>query len=338
MILWALAFLCLVIGIRNLFSNLPFLQTGLGRQRLVLKRVSWRFQEFEELLSAGLVPSDEDWNQIRELPDPWGSLAFESLRDLRSQGGAMLPTLKRFRSLAQQHDSSLADAKAKSAQAFAQALICFALVPVFSGALYLLLPGVSEYPWKWGLASGFSLVLALTGALWILYMAEMARWCGLRGMAREWILLSQCTGEKFLALVRSGTPSDLAWIHACELLSKKSPDLALEWGRSVWGQGEETDKFPRRANLSQAGRQIIEAGYSLRKAIQVSLMEGRPCTDRVETALHALRQEMKAQSERELSLLGTRALKPLFLCVAPSILGLLLFGLWLTWQNTGAPL
>jgi hypothetical protein len=62
-------------------------------------------------------------------------------------------------------------------------------------------------------------------------------------------------------------------------------------------------------------------------------MEGRPCTERAEAALAALRQELRSAVERELGLLGTRALKPLFACVAPAVFLLLGFGLWLGWQQ-----
>jgi hypothetical protein len=78
---------------------------------------------------------------------------------------------------------------------------------------------------------------------------------------------------------------------------------------------------------------LAELGSSLRKAIQVSLMEGRPCTERAEAALLALSQDLKAQVSRELTLLGTRALKPLFFCVAPALMGLLFTGLFLGWDQ-----
>ncbi|MGZ3707838.1 MAG: hypothetical protein ACXWPM_03265, partial [Bdellovibrionota bacterium] len=74
---------------------------------------------------------------------------------------------------------------------------------------------------------------------------------------------------------------------------------------------------------------LAEAGRAIRKAVQVSLMEGRPCAERVESALQALRSEIQAWVDRELALLGTRSLKPLFLCVAPALLGLMAFGLYL---------
>ena len=102
--------------------------------------------------------------------------------------------------------------------------------------------------------------------------------------------------------------------------------LAERWGASVWKSAE---PGPDQRHSSAAMRALEEAGASLRKAVQVSLMEGRPCADRVETALACLRQDLRSQVERELGLLGTRALKPLFLCVAPALFMLLGFGFWL---------
>jgi hypothetical protein len=107
--------------------------------------------------------------------------------------------------------------------------------------------------------------------------------------------------------------------------------LALHWGYSVF----ETPKKPRLSASSSAASAILEAGSSMRKAIQVSLMEGRPCTERVESILLAFRQELRALIDRELGLLATRALKPLFIFVAPAIFGLLGAGVWLMWQGVG---
>jgi hypothetical protein len=53
--------------------------------------------------------------------------------------------------------------------------------------------------------------------------------------------------------------------------------------------------------LTGSEKILIEAGESIRKSIQVSLMEGRPCLERVETTLQGLRQDLKSQMERELS-------------------------------------
>ena len=165
----------------------------------------------------------------------------------------------------------------------------------------------------------------------MLSMMEQARWAGLPASQRAWIFASQCAGERFLALVRAGNPADIAWSRAGELLRVEAPALALAWGPSVWKE-KPAASTPCRPAAAQA---LVEAGDSLRKAVQVSLMEGRPCLERVEAALEALRHEIKALVERELSLLTTRALQPLFLFVAPPILGLLAYGLYLSWERLG---
>jgi hypothetical protein len=265
------------------------------------------------------------------LPGLWGPLIYQSLTELRSSGGALLPTLRRLRNLADEHQISLMDAKAKASQAMAQALVCSFLVPLFGTVLYFLLPGVSDHPYRWGTACLSSMVVALLGAAWLLHLSSNARWGGLLAQQRCWVLTSQCAGERFLALVRSGTPSDLAWTRACELLISEAPSLAAQWGSSVWSQSE---KIP--LSLNASARVLIETGGALKKAVQLSLMEGRPCTERVESALLALRQELRAQVDRELQLLGTRALKPLFICVAPSVMMLMGVGAWMTWVQVSA--
>lgn len=266
-----------------------------------------------------MLPTREHWEKLQNLSAPWGSLAHDSLQELRSSGSAVLPTLRRLKDLATGQLRALADAKARSSQALAQALMCTLLIPAFGGALYWLMPGVSEYPWIWGLLCCVSLAIAGVGALWLLSMTQDARWAGLPKNARSWILASQCAGERFLALVRSGTPADLAWTKAIELLSREAPALALIWGHSVW----KSAPLDQKSISNPTSRLFVETGEALRRAVQVSLMEGRPCSERVEAALSSLSHEIKARVEAELTLLSTRALKPLFLCVAPGVFILL---------------
>lgn len=323
-------FLGLRILHRELAPSLP--AVGIGRLRLQIRMVFQRIQEIEETLAAGMVPSESQWARLRDLPPPWGSVAYESVRELRASGGALLPTLKRLRELADFQARALAEARARSAQAQAQAASCGLLAPGFAFALYYCLPGVSDSPGIWFGACGVAMLFAGAGALWLLSLAEKARWAGLRPGARSWIFAAQCAGERFLALVRSGNPSDIAWTRACELLATEAPELAVKWGRSIWKEGSEP---PDRLSRGLAEQSLIDAGDSIRKAVQLSLMEGRPCLERVEATLGALRHELHAQVERELSLLGTRALRPLFLCVAPPILGLLALGIYLSFQQLG---
>jgi hypothetical protein len=78
---------------------------------------------------------------------------------------------------------------------------------------------------------------------------------------------------------------------------------------------------------------LMEAGINLKKAIQISLVEGRPCSERVESAAQSLRQEVQAKIDTELSKLPARALKPLFIFVAPSALALFAGGFFLAWDK-----
>jgi hypothetical protein len=302
---------------------------GISRQKREVHRVFQQLLEIEELLGAGMVPPANHWEALQTLSAPWGSLISDSLRELRASGGAVLPTLKRLKGLASDQERALADAKARSSQAMAQAGGCAMLIPVFGAVLYSLLPGVSEYPWTWSLACLIALLLAGMGGIWLLSMAENARWAGLPRSARNWILASQCAGERFLALVRAGSPADLAWVKTSELLSREAPGLAMAWGASIWKAA------PATHGLLPSGipsRILIDAGEGLRKAVQLSLMEGRPCGERVEAVLASLSHEIKSRTEAELSLLTTRALKPLFIFVAPGLFALLGLGLYFSFR------
>jgi hypothetical protein len=332
---WILCIGSLLLAIHLISKDLNVWANSIGvaAERKRLKSVSALLQELEEILTSGMIPSTAKWHALQALPGVWGSLTYESLNELRKSGGALLPTLRRLRALADEHQVSLMDAKAKSSQALSQALFCAFLVPVFGSLLYVLLPGVSEHSYQWSLTCFISLLIASLGSAWLLSLSSNARWGGLGVTQRDWVLSAQCAGERFLALVRSGTPSDLAWTQACALLIREAPSLAQAWGSSIWSQPSGTP-----AQLNASARVLIETGNALKKAVQLSLMEGRPCTDRVENSLLALRQELRSQVDRELSLLGTRALKPLFVCVAPSILLLMGVGMWMTWVQVSAGL
>src|SRR5262245_31026843 len=140
-----LSALALLLALRLLRTELssPF-GRGSG-ERVELARASSLFRELEELLSAGLLPKPERWEEVAALAAPWGPLAHESLCELRSRGGQVLPTLRRLRSLTEAQSRDLLQGKARSASALAQALGCAALVPLVSGALYLLLPDLAGH-------------------------------------------------------------------------------------------------------------------------------------------------------------------------------------------------
>lgn len=318
-----------MIGARIFFGELEDLIPALGSRakQKEVRQVSLLLLELEECLASGLVPDQKRWDALAALPKPWGALSYESVRELRASGGSLLPTLKRLRELAENQIRTLSEARSRAAQATAQAVVCAFLIPVMGTVFRELIPGVEERPVLWLAACFVAFVAALVGGLWLLALADAARWAGLKKAQRPWILAAQCAGERFLSILRSGNPADIAWSRACELLTLESPELALAWGHSVW-QAPQT----RSPSGSSAARALSDAGDGLRKAVQVSLMEGRPCGDRVESALNSLRHEIGTCIERELQLLPARALKPLFACVAPAILGLLAFGLYLCWM------
>lgn len=305
---------------------------GLSSQRRSLDQVVMLFQDLEDTLVTGMVPSHEKWEQLRALPNPWGSVSVDSLKELRDCGASLIPTLRRLKGLAEAHRTALEEARSKSSQALAQVMVCSFFVPVLGFGLYHLLPGMQNFFRFWLCCCGGALILSGIGALWLLQMTEVARWGGLKASRRSWILASQCAGERFLAVIRTGVPPDLAWAKSCELLTRVFPEglgmleLVEAWGYSVWDTPIALTKTPME-------RTIVEAGSSIRKAVQVCLMEGRPCTERVETVLLALRQDIGTHVEKELTLLATRALKPLFICVAPALLGLLACGLWVSTQE-----
>jgi hypothetical protein len=332
-ILWIISAFSGLFGLRLLSRDLNVWANSIGvvAERKNLRKIALQLREIEEALGTGLTPPVEKWNALSQLPAPWGALTYQSLVELRASGAALLPTLRRLRALAEEHEAALLDAKARSAQALSQAVLCAVLVPVFGSLLYVLLPGVDEHPYQWGLGCIVAMSLASIGSAFMLKLSGNARWAGLPEDCRPWILSAQCAGERFLALVRSGTPADISWTKASELLQKQAPGLALRWGASVW-----TEPAQLSPPKSAAALALVDFGRVLKRGVQASVMEGRPCGDRVESALQGLRQELRSQIDRELSVLPTRALKPLFIFVAPSILGLLFFGSYLSWTQVSA--
>lgn len=299
------------------------------RERERLARVLDALWMWEETLAAGLLPETTHWQRLRALPEPWGELIESGLQELRASGAALLPTLKRFRGLALDEDATLVEAQARTGQALAQALFCAGLVPVFGAVLYALLPGLNEHAGTWAGVCMLSLGGALGGARWMIALAEQARWGGLAVVDRPAVLAAFSAGEAFLAWIRSGSPADLAWIRAWDGLHRRQARLARAWGASVWEDGTSGV----RASKVPAFEVLARAGENLKRAVQASLMEGRPCAERVEAALAGTRKDFRAQVDRELASLATRSLRPLMGCVAPAIFVELLAALWLSWER-----
>ncbi|MEK7691574.1 MAG: hypothetical protein AAB425_11205 [Bdellovibrionota bacterium] len=300
-----------------------------ARERRALEAVTAHIFELQECLEGGISLTTDQWSRTEKLAEPWGRLIHESLQELRAQGGSVVPTIKRLRDLAHEHHRAIAEAQARAAQALAQAVVCAFMGPALGLCLYYVMPGIAEHLGAWLIVVAFCEALALSGALWMTAMAERARWAGLEGPTRDWMLLVQCAGERFLSSVRAGTPADLAWERIHRGLERDSRSLAAHWGGSVWNRPQ----IPIPRNPTE--RTLIALAHALRKAIQTSVMEGRPCTERVESELRGLRSDLRSQIDRELSLLVSRSMKPLFLCVAPSVFFLIGSALYFAWQTGG---
>ncbi len=321
MFLWSLTFALALFLAAEAWTRLPsFARESSGAK---VKAAENLFHELEETLASGLIPAEARWAKLRELEAPWNRLAFESLTQLRSEGAAVIPSLKRFRDLARRHFESLGEARARSSQAMAQAFVCGALAPLFSILLRALLPEVAEAGGAWWIITAVALALGLLSGAWIWKMVEGARWGGLASDEREWMLAVSVFGERLLALLRLGRAPDRAWTEALPMLP---PAIVTAWGSDPWKtEGAAAAREPK--NLREA---LLRSGVGYKKSIQASLWDGQPCSERIESALAAVRAETRAYQERELQLLPTRALKPLFLLTAPGILAILGFALFLS--------
>lgn len=329
MFFWILSTSCLLFGLRECVRDGTFARgkRGKGNELVSIARVRDAVHHFEETLASGNLPEPEDWLRLQHAPPPWGGLITESLTELRSQGASLLPTLKRFRELALAHEKSLRDAQARASGAMSQAMISAALVPVFGAFLYLLVPGLDERPFIWLAVCFAACASGGVAAAWLLDLSESARWGGLRPDARPWVLESLGFCERLIALLRSGLAPDLAWSRA---VGSVSPDLVVHWGADVWRSVPEAS-----TPATSLFESVTGLGVRLRRAIQTGLMEGTPCEERLEGVAQGLRTEIRAFQDRELSLLGSRALKPLFLCVAPSVLLLLVIAVWFSFRSSG---
>ncbi len=281
-------------------------------QRHSLVKVTRTLRDLEDTLRSGTIPGNYD--AFGQLDAPWGEFLSGSIQILRSAGAPLLPTLRRIRILAESQEVALLAARSGSTQAVAQATICTLLVPLVGTALGFFLPEVGDI---WLGACAFAFFLCMLAGLWLVQLADSARWAGLPASKRAWVLLAQIYGERFLGYMRSGMPPDVAWQQS---LKYQSTELSLRWGSSIW-QSVELVTGPEKL--------FVEFGASVKKAIQVSLLEGYACTERIESLLDGLRQDFHAQTQRELQLLGTRALRPLFICIAPALMALVMLALFL---------
>ena len=133
------------------------------------------------------------------------------------------------------------------------------------------MPGIAEHLGAWCIVVAFVRALALSGALRMTAMAEREpAKAGLEGRRAIGCCSCNAPAKAFLSSVRAGTPADLAWERIHRGLERDSRSLAAHWGGSVWNRPQ----IPIPRNPTE--RTLIALAHALRKAIQTSVMEGRP--------------------------------------------------------------
>jgi len=331
LVLWISTYCCLVLGLIGLGPLWHKFKWFLLENRAVLELRSsiHHLKLIEEMLESGQVPDQPVWDKIKFFPKPWAEVLSRSLSELRDQGAPVRPTLLRIRETLEAQVEFILDAKTKSSQAFSQAFLGLFLVPAFSLVLYFMLPGIQNSTKGFLMLSFFCFLLALTAFLWMFSMVESARFGDLRAENRHWLVSVHATLERILALISIGDPPDVAWKKAMGELSKIDPGLVSSWKLQVWDPDFRVS--PQIENQSE--RLVLGLGQELRKSIQTSLVEGRPCVDRIESVHRAFQVDLHSLISRQLSLLPHRCLKPLFIFVLPSILILMLGSFAISFQE-----
>ena len=292
---------------------------GQNRAVLELRRAIYELKLLQEMLESGMVPEAKQWEKIKSFPQPWGESLFASLMELRNQGAPVLPSLFRMQRTLEEQTELIQEAKVKSSQAFGQAILGMALVPIFSFVLYELLPGMEEAGKEFFLLSLFSLLLSSVAFIWMMSMADQARFGNIRSENRKWLVTVNSTLERVLALISTGLPADLAWRKSIEELAIFDKKLAQAWKSQVWDSD-----FSIKTTDNECEQLILGLGVEVRKSIQTSLIEGHGCLDRIESIHRAFLLDLKMRIGRELNLLPNRCLKPLFIFVLPAVMTLMI--------------
>jgi hypothetical protein len=318
MILWICTYACLIFGLHELKPTWYRLKLFLVQNKAVLelREAIYHLKLLEEMLESGNVPDQAAWTKIESFPKPWAEVLSQSLAELRDQGAPVLPTLSRIQKTLEDQVEFILDAKTKSSQAFGQAFLGLILVPVFGFVLYFMLPGIQNSPRSFFMLLLFSLLLSASAFVWMLSIVERARFGNLKSPQRHWLVSVHSTLERILALISTGNPPDLAWKKAMSELVVTDQVLVSAWKLQVWDPDFRVS--PLVDNESE--RLVLMLGQEVRKSIQTSLLEGRPCMDRIEAIHRSFQIDLHAFISRELNLLPNRCLKPLFIFVLPALM------------------
>ncbi len=292
-------------------------------EQKTLETIIERLGLLREKIQAGIPPEAQDWEALAALPKPWGPLSFRLLEHLREQGAAVVPALSRLELSARQEKRARSDAQVQTAQARSQIVLGLALVPIAATILALVLPSVQESWELWLGATTVAIALNGLGLKSVLDQIEQAVRGGLPQIKRGWPSQARCAGEAVLAYLRGGCPPDQAWMLAMDSLHHIDESHATVWGRSLWIEAE----LVRKGGSAESFFQSWGAG--LRRILHVALMEGYSSSERLEAALTSFSDEWNHRVLDQVSRSATKALRPLFLSLFPSLIGLVCLAVFL---------
>jgi hypothetical protein len=241
---------------------------------------------------------------------------LQILLQMRQRGAPILPTLEQQIQQMEYEQESKRLSDQKSAPARSQAILLSLMIFVFGVSLFFMVPEIQSELGIWVFVVLVAQVLSLLGTFWILRLADEATRAGLT--YTEWsenqgFLVWMNTLE---ALIASGVSPDRAWLEALDLVESETQGrLRLFLPSSPWFRSSEQSASPHRLHSIIVG---------LSQSIQVALMEGRPCLERIQSQAKDFRAQLRFLVLQELELLQTRTLKPLFLTLFPAMMILML--------------
>jgi len=340
MLLWFLCGFFSISGFLGLWADVSVIREkyATGQKIQVLRRVSVFLLNFQNILRSGGVPGEEMMQQLASLESPWREVIGRSIERLREGGAELTPVLLRFRSLADDASRTVQQASVRISQSLSQALIVALLIPLTGYALYQMIPGLNQQSGIWMGMTTIASMAGVGGIFWILHLSNRAAFGNLAPARADWLVIVPCAGEEFLSLIRSGHPPDIAWFTVCEGLARNpvTRPLTEYWGVRLWEQGQSEGVW--RLPAGTVLESLAECGREIRKCVQISLMEGRPCISSVESVLDLNRVQVTSRIEGGLEQLPARCMKPLFLLIAPAIFTLLFGGLALAFRSVSGGL
>lgn len=289
-----------------------------------------QMQEWEDQLGGGQLPDFYALQELESVDPKQVQTILSLLESLRSSGSPLIPVLRRLKILAKDQWETLQFSNSKVAPARGQAWVGAGMVMLLIPAFEVLIPELRTEVMAWRLGGAVFLLLGLIGAAWTLAIAERTRWGGLRGKWQALSLSLPLEMEKLLSQIQTGQAPERAWNEFERGLLLDYPELV-----ELWHKGTPSFESFKSLEHQKIPEIFLKMGSQVKSAIELSIFEGRPCLERIQSVNDGLLTEVRARIQKEVELIPTRTLKPLFLCLAPSLLGILAWALLLTWNQVG---